>query len=60
MLQRKVKSIIDKLDLDIKWFVTNNNILCCGEGVCGSCIRKTNAGNRIKTCKVIIDPMNFY
>ena len=60
MLQRKIKSIIDNLNLDIKWFVTNNNILCCGEGICGSCIRKSSTGNRIKTCKAIVDPMNFY
>jgi NAD(P)H-flavin reductase len=60
MFHRKIKSIIDKLGIDIEWFVTNNNILCCGEGICGSCIRKINNGDRIKTCKTIINPMNFY
>ena len=33
MFHRKIKSIIDKLGIDIEWFVTNNNILCCGEGI---------------------------
>lgn len=60
MLHRKIKSIIEKIEINAKWFVTNNNILCCGEGICGSCIRKINNGDRVKTCKTIINPMNFY
>lgn len=60
MLHRTIKGIINKADINVEWFVSNNNILCCGEGICGSCIRKTNGGDRIKTCKTIVDPMNLY
>lgn len=60
MLHREVSSIINKVGINTEWFVTNNNILCCGEGVCGSCIRKTFEGNRVKTCKILIDPRSFY
>lgn len=60
MAHREIKTILEELDSQISWFITNNNILCCGEGICGSCIRKINSGDRIKTCKTIVDPMNFY
>ena len=60
MAHREIKSLLDELESQVEWFTTNNNILCCGEGICGSCIRKTNNGDRVKTCKTIIDPMNFY
>ncbi len=60
MAHRELKCLLDELESQVEWFTTNNNILCCGEGICGSCIRKTNNGDRIKTCKTIIDPMNFY
>ena len=60
MAHREIKSLLDELESQVEWFTTNNNILCCGEGICGSCIRKTNNGDRVKTCKTIIDPVNFY
>lgn len=60
MVHRKIKPLLAKAKIQPKWFTTNNNILCCGEGICGSCIRKTNSGDRIKTCKTVINPMNFY
>ena len=60
MLHRKVSSIINETENNAKFFVTNNNILCCGEGICGSCIRKTNSGERIRTCKTRINPKNMY
>ncbi|MDR1701929.1 MAG: hypothetical protein LBR56_04070 [Sporomusaceae bacterium] len=34
---------------------TNNNTMCCGEGVCGSCERKTKSGQKIRTCKAQVD-----
>lgn len=35
--------------------VTNNATMCCGEGICGSCAKKTKDGVWIRTCKVQID-----
>ena len=60
MLHRNIISIVKKSEKDIKLFVTNNNILCCGEGICGSCIRKIDSGERIKTCKTLISPRKMY
>ena len=60
MLHRKVISIVKESAKDIKIFLTNNNILCCGEGVCGSCTRKIDSKERIKTCKTLIDPRKIY
>lgn len=39
---------------------SNNNRLCCGEGVCGSCQTRLSDGKRIKTCKTQINPMNIF
>lgn len=60
MVHRKIKSIIEKSTKSIKWFVSNNSIICCGEGICGACIRKTRNKDRIKLCKTMIDPRNIY
>ncbi|NMB27152.1 MAG: sulfide/dihydroorotate dehydrogenase-like FAD/NAD-binding protein [Tissierellia bacterium] len=60
MLHRNVTAIVKESRKDIKIFVTNNNILCCGEGICGSCTRKIDSGERIKTCKTLIDPKQMY
>jgi NAD(P)H-flavin reductase len=35
--------------------VTNNATMCCGEGICGSCARKTKDGAWIRTCKIQLD-----
>lgn len=31
--------------------ITNNNHLCCGEGICGSCSCKLDDGQTVKMCK---------
>ncbi|MDF2501086.1 MAG: pyrK 1 [Anaerosporomusa subterranea] len=35
--------------------VTNNATMCCGEGICGSCSKKTKDGVWIRTCKIQLD-----
>jgi dihydroorotate dehydrogenase electron transfer subunit len=57
ILHRKISNLIET---NTKLFVTNNNIFCCGEGICGSCIRKIKDGAKIKTCKTMIDPKKIY
>lgn len=51
-LQNKVKKAVREIDNNVKFVTTNNNLICCGEGVCGSCSIRTNSGIWIKTCKV--------
>jgi hypothetical protein len=30
---------------------TNNATMCCGEGICGSCLKKTRDNKSIRMCK---------
>lgn len=49
---------IDSVDKNIKFAIANNNLICCGEGVCGSCAITIN-GEIFKTCKSQIDSRLF-
>lgn len=42
-------------DVNLPMAATNNATMCCGEGICGSCIKETQTGEFIKTCKVQTD-----
>lgn len=55
LLHMDIIKIIDELALDPYLVVTNNNELCCGEGVCGGCTIRLKDGTRIKPCKTQID-----
>ncbi len=46
---------IDKLEKQPYIVVTNNNEICCGEGICGSCSTRIDNGVRVKACKVQLD-----
>ncbi|MDI6707150.1 MAG: sulfide/dihydroorotate dehydrogenase-like FAD/NAD-binding protein [Bacillota bacterium] len=46
---------IDKVQDKPYLVVTNNNEICCGEGVCGSCSTRIESGVRVKACKVQLD-----
>lgn len=46
---------IDKAQDKPYLVVTNNNEICCGEGVCGSCSTRIESGVRVKACKVQLD-----
>jgi len=50
-LQDKVIKSIKEVD-SVKFVTTNNNSICCGEGICGACSKKDESGIWIKTCKV--------
>lgn len=60
VLHRKISNIIKNINKEIKFAATNNNLICCGEGICGSCTRKMKNGKRIKSCKAIINPNLIY
>ncbi|AOY77101.1 sulfide/dihydroorotate dehydrogenase-like FAD/NAD-binding protein [Clostridium formicaceticum] len=49
-LQKKLYDSIEKLK-DKKVVMTNNNEICCGEGICGSCTIHDINGVPIRTCK---------
>lgn len=37
--------------VNIPMVATNNATMCCGEGICGSCLKKTRDNKKIKLCK---------
>ena len=45
---KEVMNIIDAIDENIKLAVSNNNLICCGEGICGACCIDLN-GVKVKT-----------
>ena len=60
LLNRKVSAIL-KTQNSVQYFMTtNNSIMCCGEGICGSCKCKTKDGEKIKMCKSKVNPKKIY
>ncbi len=49
-----IMKMIDSIDENIKLAISNNNLICCGEGICGACTVNIN-GEYVKTCKSQID-----
>ncbi|WP_026487591.1 sulfide/dihydroorotate dehydrogenase-like FAD/NAD-binding protein [Caldanaerobius polysaccharolyticus] len=50
-----VLNYIDVYNPKVMLAVSNNQTLCCGEGICGSC-GVVLEGTVVKTCKVQVDP----
>lgn len=48
-------SVLNEMNLDLPMAATNNAVMCCGEGICGSCQHKTTDGKVIRLCKVQAD-----
>lgn len=40
-----------EVGVNIPMVATNNATMCCGEGICGSCLKKTRDNKIIKMCK---------
>ena len=53
-----VRKIVDEVDENIKFVISNNNLICCGEGICGACTVRVN-NEKIKTCKAQVDARDF-
>ena len=53
-----VMNIVDDIDENIKLAVSNNNLICCGEGICGACSINLN-GVKVKTCKTQVNSREF-
>ncbi len=55
---KSIMDIVDLVDENIKLSVSNNNLICCGEGICGACSVNLN-GMKIKTCKAQVDSREY-
>ena len=55
VLHKSIIDIIDEVKVDPYIVVTNNNEICCGEGVCGGCTIRLLNGVRVKTCKTQLE-----
>nr|WP_288564406.1 2Fe-2S iron-sulfur cluster-binding protein [uncultured Romboutsia sp.] len=53
-----VMDIVDYVDENIKLAVSNNNLICCGEGICGACSIDLN-GVKVKTCKTQVNSREY-
>lgn len=53
-----VMDIVDSIDENIKLAVSNNNLICCGEGICGACSIDLN-GVKVKTCKTQVNSREY-
>lgn len=53
-----IMDVVDSVKKEIKFTVSNNNLICCGEGVCGACTIEVN-GYKVKSCKAQIDSRDF-
>ncbi|MGL6107388.1 2Fe-2S iron-sulfur cluster-binding protein [Romboutsia sp.] len=55
---KEIMNIVNMIDEELKLSVSNNNLICCGEGICGACAININ-GQKLKTCKSQIDSRDF-
>jgi len=53
-----ILKMLNKHNHEAYLLVTNNNLICCGEGICGSCTVKLEDGKKVKSCKVQLDIWN--
>lgn len=53
-----VMDIVDSIDENIKLAVSNNNLICCGEGICGACCIDLN-GVKVKACKTQVNSREY-
>ncbi|MDI6605384.1 MAG: sulfide/dihydroorotate dehydrogenase-like FAD/NAD-binding protein [Thermoanaerobacteraceae bacterium] len=49
-----ILNFIDNYNTEAYLAVSNNNTICCGEGICGSCEIEIN-GQKVRSCKVQLD-----
>ncbi len=55
---KETMKLVDSIDENIRFAIANNNLIVCGEGICGGCTVVVN-GKRIKSCKAQIDARDY-
>ncbi|KNF07434.1 dihydroorotate dehydrogenase electron transfer subunit [Gottschalkia purinilytica] len=55
VLHASVINMIDQVGVNPNIVITNNNEICCGEGICGGCTIRLSNGVRAKTCKTQLE-----
>ena len=53
-----IMDIVNLVDENINLAISNSNLICCGEGICGACTIDIN-GEKVKSCKAQIDSRVF-
>lgn len=56
----KVINFIYGIDKYINFATVNNSTMCCGEGICGSCIIKGRNNVKIRACKQQYNPKEVF
>lgn len=57
---KKIINYVDALDGYINIATVNNSTMCCGEGVCGSCMSRGAHNEKIKSCKQQYNPKEIF
>ena len=55
---KEIMKLVDSVDENIRFAIANNNLIVCGEGICGGCTVVVN-GKRIKSCKAQINGRDY-
>lgn len=55
---KEVMKLVDSVDENIRFSIANNNLIVCGEGICGGCTVVIN-GKRTKSCKAQINGREY-
>lgn len=56
----KIINFIYNIDKYVNFATVNNTTMCCGEGICGSCIIKGKSNEKIRACKQQYDPKEVF
>lgn len=51
---KQILKLVENMETPIPLVISNNHVLCCGEGICGSCIKIVD-DKLINLCKIQLD-----
>jgi dihydroorotate dehydrogenase electron transfer subunit len=60
IFHKRIINYLYKRNHNLKFATVNNSTICCGEGNCGSCIQSINNQQKIKTCKLQYNPLEYF
>ena len=56
LVHNHINKLIKETKEDIYYMTSNNKQICCGEGICGSCIQRIQKGKKVRMCKSQMNP----